>query len=349
MEIRTDYADGNYTIHVDYGILEASISEYIAAYSSVHFLVDQNVYALYKDSLLSFVQHPIILEGGEASKSFDAFKHITETLLERGIKRNHLIVVIGGGAAGDAGGFAAATVLRGVDYIQVPTTLLAHDSSIGGKTAINSGHGKNLIGAFHRPKAVIYDLSFLETLPHHELLSGFGEVFKHALLKDEETVRTLMDATRTKISLDMMKPFIISGIETKMHYVTTDEKESGIRKFLNLGHTLGHAIEYKYRMPHGMAVMLGLYFMMYASNEKAARNIFDLDSFRQYFELHGYPLEHLKAIDEVEMMTLMGKDKKNQSSDATGFVLMNDFGQCYFTEIDSNQLKKYISQLKESL
>ncbi|MCG1009094.1 3-dehydroquinate synthase [Salinicoccus sp. ID82-1] len=349
MEIRTGYADYNYTIHVDYGILKDCIFRYTASYNSVHFLVDQNVHALYKDGLLSFVQNPIILEGGEASKSFDAFKHITETLLERGIQRNHLVVVIGGGAAGDAGGFAAATVLRGVDYIQVPTTLLAHDSSIGGKTAINSTHGKNLIGVFHRPKAVIYDLTFLETLPQHELLSGFGEVFKHALLKDEKTVKRLMDATSNGVSLDMMKPFIISGIETKMHYVTSDEKESGIRKYLNLGHTLGHAIEYKYKMPHGMAVVLGLYFMMFASNEEADRNIFDLDLFRQYFELHGYPLEQLGTIDEAEMMTLMGKDKKNQSTDATGFVLMHDFGQCYFTEIDSSQLKKYISQLKESL
>lgn len=349
MEIRTDYPDGNYTIHVDHGILEDRISEYISNYSSVHFIVDQNVHALYQDSLLSFVQDPIILEGGEASKSFGAFKHITETLLERGIKRNHLIIVIGGGAAGDAGGFAAATVLRGVDYIQVPTTLLAHDSSIGGKTAINSAHGKNLIGAFHRPKAVIYELSFLETLPHHELLSGFGEVFKHALLKDEKTVRTLMETTSNEISLDMLKPFIISGIETKMHYVTNDEKESSIRKFLNLGHTLGHAIEYKYRMPHGMAIVLGLYFMMYASNAEAEHNIFDLESFRQYFESHGYSLGQLKTIDETEMMTLMGRDKKNQNSGSIGFVLMKDYGQCYFTEIDSNQLKKYITQLKESL
>ncbi|GAB3072165.1 3-dehydroquinate synthase [Salinicoccus sesuvii] len=349
MEIRTNYMDGNYAIYVDYGILEDQISQYTSQYTSVHFIVDQNVYTLYQDSTLSFVQNPIILEGGEASKSFDAFKRITETLLERGIKRNDLLIVIGGGAVGDAGGFAAATVLRGVDYIQVPTTLLAHDSSIGGKTAINSTFGKNLIGAFHRPKAVIYDLSFLETLPPHELLSGFGEVFKHALLKDEQTVKALMEATKNEISLDTLKPFIISGIETKMHYVTNDEKESGIRKFLNLGHTLGHAIEYKYKMPHGIAIVLGLYFMIYASNAEERQNIFDLKLFRHYFEQHGYPLDQLKTINETEMMTLMGKDKKNQSSGSIGFVLMKNFGQCYFTEIDNDLLEKYIKQLKESL
>ncbi|WP_031544840.1 3-dehydroquinate synthase [Salinicoccus luteus] len=349
MEIRTNYADDNYTIHVDHGILESHLADYSEGYDDVHFLVDQNVYELYKNSVLSFIDSPIILEGGEASKSFDAFKHITEVLLERGIQRHHLIVVVGGGAAGDAGGFAAATVLRGVDYIQVPTTLLAHDSSIGGKTAINSIHGKNLIGVFYRPKAVIYDLTFLETLPNDEILSGFGEVFKHALLNSEESVRDLMAKTRQEISLDVMKPFIISGIETKMHHVLNDEKESGIRKYLNLGHTLGHAIEYKYKMPHGIAVVLGLYFMMFLSNRVEGRELFDLDHFRQYFIHHGYPIQKLKAIDEEEMMSLMGRDKKNQSRRATGFVLMKSIGQCHFIEIENTELKKYLSYLKESL
>ena len=349
MEIRTSYAADNYTIHVDHGILESQLADYSADYDVVHFLVDRNVYQLYKNSVLSFIDSPIILEGGEASKSFDAFKHITESLLERGIQRHHLIVVVGGGAAGDAGGFAAATVLRGVDYIQVPTTLLAHDSSIGGKTAINSTHGKNLIGVFYRPKAVIYDLSLLETLPQDEVLSGFGEVFKHALLKDEETVRDLMAETRGQITLDALKSFIISGIETKMHHVLNDEKESGIRKYLNLGHTLGHAIEYRYKMPHGIAVVLGLYFTMFLSNEVEGRKIFDLDHFRQYFIHHGYPIQKLKSIDEDEMMSLMGRDKKNQSRAATGFVLMKSIGQCYFIEIENTELKKYLSYLKESL
>ncbi|HIW12157.1 MAG TPA: 3-dehydroquinate synthase [Candidatus Salinicoccus stercoripullorum] len=349
MKIMTQYKDGNYAIEVARGILEDRIGDYTDKYDQVFYLADKNVYQLHKNGKLSFIEDPILMEQGEASKYFDAFSNLLETLLAKGVQRNCLLVVIGGGAAGDAGGFAAATVLRGVDYIHVPTTLLAHDSSIGGKTAINSRHGKNLIGAFHRPKGVIYDLDFLDTLPESEILSGFGEVIKHALLKDKETVDALMDVTKDGIALDMIEPFIIKGIETKMEHVLRDENESGMRKHLNLGHTLGHAIEYTYRMPHGIAVTLGIYAALYISNELNQEDTFDLACFYEYFRGLGYPVEKLKMLEASDMISLMTKDKKNQTSGRVGYIVLEEAGRARFTQIDGKKLTKFINDLKESL
>lgn len=349
MKIMTQYKDGNYAIDVSRGILEDKLTDYTSSYNQVFYLADKNVYRLHKNGKLSFIEDPILMEQGEASKYFDAFSNLLESLLEKGIQRNCLIVIIGGGAAGDAGGFAAASILRGVDYIHVPTTLLAHDSSIGGKTAINSRHGKNLIGAFHRPKGVVYDLDFLDSLPDSEMLSGFGEVIKHAMLRDQKTVDALMEATKDGIDVNTIEPFIITGIETKMDHVIKDENESGVRKHLNLGHTLGHAIEYRYKMPHGIAVTLGIYAALHISNALNQEQTFDLKRYYGYFKGLGYPVEELKTIDAEDMISLMTKDKKNQNTDRIGYIVMDSIGEARFTEIDQKLLIKLIKNLKESL
>ncbi len=349
MKIRTQYKDGNYEIEVSRGILEEKLADYTKNYNQVFYLADKNVYTLHKNGKLSFIEDPILMEQGEASKYFDAFSCLLETLLEKGVQRNSLLIIIGGGASGDAGGFAAASLLRGIDYIHVPTTLLAHDSSIGGKTAINSRHGKNLIGAFHRPKGVIYDLDFLDSLPETEILSGFGEVIKHAFLKDQETIDALMEATKDRIDVNTVEPFIIKGIKTKMEHVIKDENESGVRKHLNLGHTLGHAIEYKYKMPHGIAVILGLFAALYISNELNQTQTFNLRRYYDYFTGLGYPVDHLKEIDADEMISLMTKDKKNNSSDSIGYIVLDSAGHARFTEFEQELLIKYINDLKERL
>lgn len=349
MRIMTDYNSENYSIEVAHGMLENSIKSYIDNYNQVYYLIDEKVFELHKELKLAFIDNPVLMDSGEASKSFDAFRNLLETLLEKGIKRNDLIVVIGGGAAGDAGGFAASCVLRGVDYIHIPTTLLAHDSSIGGKTAINSSHGKNLIGAFYRPVGVIYDLEFLNTLTESEILSGFGEVIKHAMLKDRETIDQLVAVTRDKVVLNSIEPFIISGIETKMHHVSRDESETDIRKHLNLGHTLGHAVEYKYKIPHGIAVVLGIYAALHISNRINQSETFDLQYYYRFFDNLGYPMDMLKDIEADEMLSLISRDKKNQSTETAGYIILKDFGNANFIEIEKEVLRKYIIDIKESL
>ena len=348
MDISTAYKDNNYKIHVAENILKSQLSEYTAQYDNVYYLIDEHVYGIYKNSKLSFIEAPLVVTGGESFKYASPLMHTMEELLAFGIKRNDLIVVIGGGATGDAGGFIASTILRGVDYIHVPTTLLAHDSAIGGKTAINSKHGKNLIGAFYRPKAVIYDLDFLKSLPSSEVLSGFGEVFKHAMIHSPELTEDLFQATKETIDLKTLTPFIIKGIETKMTIVIEDEHEKGSRKFLNLGHTLAHAIEYKYKIPHGQAVMLGIIASLYISNQVYQLEI-ALDYYVDYMKHHGYPVGLITDMDVDEMLELIKKDKKNHKSDYISYVLFKDENTLPVTDIKVSDLKMMLTKLKERI
>ena len=348
MDISTAYKDNNYKIHVAENILKSQLSEYTAQYDNVYYLIDEHVYGIYKNSKLSFIEAPLVVTGGESFKYASPLMHTMEELLAFGIKRNDLIVVIGGGATGDAGGFIASTILRGVDYIHVPTTLLAHDSAIGGKTAINSKHGKNLIGAFYRPKAVIYDLDFLKSLPSSEVLSGFGEVFKHAMIHSPELTEDLFQATKETIDLKTLTPFIIKGIETKMTIVIEDEHEKGSRKFLNLGRTLAHAIEYKYKIPHGQAVMLGIIASLYISNQVYQLEI-ALDYYVDYMKHHGYPVGLITDMDVDEMLELIKKDKKNHKSDYISYVLFKDENTLTVTDIKVSDLKMMLTKLKERI
>lgn len=348
-EFITTYTENNYTVHVGHNIFNETLTHYTSKYDEVFYIIDENVHNNFKDTVLTGIKDPLIAPPGEAAKTAEAFLDIVENLLERGIKRSGLVVVIGGGATGDVGGFAASVTLRGVDFLQVPTTLLAHDSAIGGKTAINARHGKNLIGAFHRPRGVIYDLDFLNTLPAAEILSGFGEVYKHALLHSEKAMKDLMRRTAEGIEVENLEDSIVEGIKTKMHYVSEDEFEAGPRKYLNLGHTLGHAIEYEYKIPHGHAIILGLYTMMFISNEKSDSEIFNLKTHQQYFSNLGYPMKLLDALDSENMLKYMRHDKKNTNDAAVGFILMNEDFKPYFTEIDTDEMEKYLRKLKESL
>lgn len=348
MDISTAYKDNNYKIHVARNILENRLESYTEHYESVYYIIDENVYDIYKETKLSFIKSPLVVTGGESFKYASPLMHTMEELLASGIKRNSLIVVIGGGAAGDAGGFIASMILRGVDYIHVPTTLLAHDSAIGGKTAINSRHGKNLIGAFYRPKAVIYDLDFLNSLPSSEVLSGFGEVFKHAMIHSPEALEELFTVTESSIDVQNLTSFIIKGIETKMKIVIEDEHESGSRKFLNLGHTLAHAVEYKYKIPHGQAVMLGIIAALYISNELNGTD-FDIDVYTAYMENHGYPVLLLKEMDIDEMINLMQKDKKNHRNDYISYVLFKDQSTLAVSDIKVSELKNILTALKERI
>lgn len=348
MDIITTYPTDNYPIYVERGVLDTHLESLTNQYESVFYIIDENVYSLYKNSKLKNIKNPITVTGGESFKYASPLMETVELLLERDIKRNSLLVVIGGGATGDAGGFIASMVLRGVDYIHVPTTLLAHDSAIGGKTAINSKHGKNLIGAFYRPKAVIYDLEFLDSLSESEKLSGFGEVFKHALLSSEADVNQLMLDTKDEIQIDTLTPYIIQGIQTKMHFVIEDEHESGSRKFLNLGHTLGHALEYNYKIPHGQAVMLGIIASLHLSN-KVHNTEYDLDAYNSYMKYHGYPVHLLKEMDIDVMLKLIEKDKKNHLSGVISYVLFNQDSQLVVTDLKIETLKEYLLELRECL
>ncbi len=234
MKLETTYKSNNYPIIIEHHALD-QLHEYIKNYQDVVLIIDQKVeneWSHITDFIASEHEaHKLIIPSGETTKTLSFYEETIESLLSKQLTRNTCLIAIGGGATGDFTGFLAATLLRGVDFIQVPTTILAHDSSVGGKVGINSKHGKNLIGAFYRPKAVIYDLNFLSTLPYSEILSGYAEVYKHALLNDIESVNHIeaqySDEQALK-SLDEIEYYLYKGVQTKLNIIVEDEKESNV-------------------------------------------------------------------------------------------------------------------------
>lgn len=204
------------------------------------------------------------LPQGETSKSANEYLNLLEKLAKLKFDRSDLMIALGGGMVGDITGFTAASYLRGIDFIQIPTSLLAQvDSSVGGKTAINIERGKNLVGAFYNPKLVLISTSFLETLPNNQFRSGLGEIVKYSLLGNKK-IRSILENNSKEIQKRnpiVMENLVSESIKTKAKIVTKDEKENGIRAILNLGHTFGHAIEAfkKYKgITHGQAVVYGI-------------------------------------------------------------------------------------------
>lgn len=348
MQFETNYPAGNYTIYVGEDIMPR-IDEYTGQYAYVFYIVDELVYELHQHDLLKHIDTPVKLPNGEDAKEFSVYIDTIETLIERGIKRNSLIVAIGGGALGDAAGFIAATVLRGVDYIHVPTTILAHDSAVGGKTAINSSLGKNLIGSFHRPRAVIMETRFFETLPYDEVLSGYGEVFKHALLNDEMQVNQLLERFPDRLDVRRMDDVIADGIKTKLRYVIEDEFESGRRRHLNLGHTLGHAIERVHNLRHGHAVIIGLLFMMHVSNDKFNTANFNLTTYIKHFKNIGIDLDVVGDTEFNSLRPYLLIDKKNVRDDFISFVLMESIGNPVDMDLSLDEIEQYFKSFNETL
>ena len=234
-------------------------------------VTDETVAGLYLDrmrtSLASAgIEHrDFVVPPGEASKSFAGFEGLAERILSAGIERGTVVVALGGGVVGDLAGFLAATLLRGLDFVQVPTTLLAQvDSSVGGKTAINAAGGKNLVGAFHQPRLVVADTATLDTLPRRELLAGYAETVKYGLIGDAEFFRWCEANAESLLAgdPDRRREAIVAACRAKAAIVAEDEREAGRRALLNLGHTFGHALEaaagYSDALLHGEAVAIGI-------------------------------------------------------------------------------------------
>lgn len=282
-----------------------------------------------------------VVPEGEHAKTFDVFYDCQSFCLSHQLNRKSLIIALGGGAVGDLAGFVASTFMRGIPFIQVPTTLLAHDSAVGGKVAVNHPLGKNMIGAFYQPEAVIYDLEFLTTLPIVQLRSGFSEVIKHALIADEDFYKWLVDNIQdlANISDEQFFTMIKRGIEIKASVVEEDEKEAGIRAFLNFGHTLGHAIEASMgygNFTHGESVLIGMVYALELSKKK--ENLpFDIQAFVDWVQALGYKTNIPKLCQPDQLLNLMKTDKKSVTSKAT-FVLLEKVGSPLLTEMDDEEL-----------
>lgn len=269
------------------------------------------------------------IPSGESSKSLAMLGKVLDFLLEGRIRRNTPVMVIGGGVVGDLGGFAAASALRGVPFVQVPTTLLAMvDSSVGGKTGINHAAGKNLIGAFYQPEGVVVDLDFLATLPRREWVSGLGEVIKYGAIHDPAMIDDVgrLLASNMAPDAEAWVPVVERCVQIKADIVAADEMESGVRSWLNFGHTFAHAIEAAMGFQgilHGEAVYMGMVAAAHLSNLRGASlPVEELLRFLPHFDLKWPD----RCLEFGLLLNLMGSDKKNTSTDIT-FVLLDAWGK----------------------
>jgi 3-dehydroquinate synthase len=299
-----------------------------------------------------FLVMSIEVPDGEQYKNLDWANAIYTALLTNAFDRKSALVALGGGVIGDLTGFAAATFMRGVPFVQIPTTLLAMvDSSVGGKTGVNHPMGKNMIGAFYQPRKVLMDLDVLKTLPKEEFLSGMAEVIKYGVIRDAEFFDYL-DKNREKIlCLDpnTLSHIIRRSCEIKAEVVSKDERESGLRAILNFGHTVGHAIETaeNYTMRHGEAVAIG---MVYASRLAHKTGLCDASvpgSVEKLIKSYGLPT-NLAALSRkptvTELMDTMQIDKKAESGKVK-FVLPKKIGEVVITkEWDEGVLSKILGE-----
>ena len=259
MTIHINLDEDSYDILVERGILK-NASQYLNLDRRVLVVTDSGVPEQYAKAVAEQCKEGIIytVEQGEASKSLDTFGKLLQTMLDHGFSRKDCVVAVGGGVVGDLSGFAASAYMRGIDFYNIPTTLLAQiDSSIGGKTAINLGGVKNIVGAFYQPQKVLIDPELLVTLPQRQISNGLAEAIKMSLTSDEKLFELFENASIA----DNIDEIIIRSLNIKKSVVEQDERESGLRKILNFGHTIGHGIESSAGMAslyHGECVALGM-------------------------------------------------------------------------------------------
>ncbi|MEJ2433874.1 MAG: 3-dehydroquinate synthase [Pseudolabrys sp.] len=300
-----------------------------------------------------FAPARIVVPEGEGSKSYATFETVCEAIIGARIERGDLVVAFGGGVIGDLAGFAAACVRRGLDFVQVPTTLLAQvDSSVGGKTGINSRHGKNLVGAFHQPAMVIADTALLDTLPAREFRAGYAEVAKYGLIGDAAFFSWLEADWQEMFAGGPAREHAIAVCcRAKAGVVARDERESGERALLNLGHTFGHALEagagYSGRLLHGEAVALGMALAFEFSARKGLIGEAEAARAAAHLAAVGLPT-HLKDVPGGvpgvdELMDLIAQDKKVKRGKLT-FILVRGIGRAFVAnDIDAAEVRAFLS------
>ncbi len=356
--VRVELGPRSYDIKIGPQLIDAA-GEMIAPCLSgnrVAIITDETVAGLYLERLVASLDAAGIesvelrLAPGEATKSWDTVCHATDWLLTERIGRDDLVIALGGGVIGDVAGFVAALVRRGIPCVQIPTTLLAQvDSAVGGKTGINTPHGKNLIGAFHQPTRVLSDVSLLTSLSRRELLTGYAEVAKYGLLGSEEFFAWLERHGGDVIagSASHCVDVVAWSCELKAGLVTKDEKEMGDRALLNLGHTFGHALEaatgYSDRLLHGEGVSIGCRLAFDLSVRLGICPPEDRDRVRRHFRKMGMKTS-LSDIpgdlpDADALIDLMGQDKKIRQG-ANRFVLVRGIGQAFVESgVDADQIR----------
>ncbi len=350
--VTVDLGDRSYPILIGSGILSA-VGERLPK-GDVYILTNPVVDRLYGDTVRESIQrnggtpHSIVVPEGETSKDFRHLIKVYDALADNGAQRKTPLVALGGGVVGDLGGFSAATFMRGIPFVQVPTTLLSQvDSSVGGKTAVNHPRGKNLIGAFYQPDFVSIDITTLDTLPHEEFLSGLAEVLKYGIVLDGELFE-LLDRRSGRI-LDKHPEDLIEivkrSVQIKADIVRQDEREAGLRSVLNFGHTLGHAVERLVgygSIRHGEAVAKGMAFAAGLSAKMGLVSREERDRIVGLLGAYGFDLS-IPPFGPDEYRRALVVDKKSDGT-TINFVLIEGIGRFILKKISVLDILDFIEQ-----
>lgn len=306
-------------------------------------LTDENVFKLYRKRFPRALTY--VLKPGERSKELKVIREIYEFLLQKEFDRNSLILGIGGGVVCDIAGFVAATYMRGVELGLVPTTLLAQvDASIGGKNGVNLEGFKNIVGTFYQPSFVLTDFSVLQTLSSSEVREGLAEIIKHALIADAKLFE-LLEGRREEI-LKLEGPVFSSvmerAIKVKVHVVEKDEKEKGLRRILNFGHTFGHAFEKVYGLPHGEAVASGMFIAVELSCRKGFISERTKSRIEAVLESYGFYKIRVNRIEEL--IQAFRRDKKREGV-FINFALLEEVGKAKVEKVNLKELEEFLHDL----
>ena len=292
-------------------------------------VADELVYRGFEPSIFSF-------DAGEESKNLKTYADLLSFLAEEGFTRTDTVLALGGGVVGDLAGFAAATYMRGIHFVNMPTSLLAAiDSSVGGKTAVDLPQGKNLVGAFYQPELVVFDTDFMKSLPYDEIRNGLGEGVKYAVLEGGE----IFDILSSGVTSENLEDFIALSVDAKRRIVEADEKEGGLRKLLNLGHTVAHAVETltEFVVPHGVAVAYGVRVMARLACDRG-----ELPE-EEFFKIEELLLENDLALELnpiEELIPFFSADKKKAGKTLT-LVTIAGIGDCRLTDVDIEDVPHY--------
>ncbi len=278
---------------------------------------------------------------GEKNKTLDQAEKLLDQLSKLGFHRDDCVIALGGGVTGDLAGFVASVYMRGIPYIQIPTTLLAMvDSSVGGKTGVDSLWGKNLIGTFYQPKKVYIDTKFLKTLPRKQVANGIDEIIKYGVIKAPPILRILFKEHKKIMSLDskILKKIIMKCIKIKADIISKDEKEKDLRKILNYGHTVGHAIEKitKFKVQHGESVSLGMAIINTIAADKKILAIKNQLYIKNILKLYNLPTKFAQSIDPNRLINIMKQDKKTRKGKIC-FVVPQKLGKVFISDKITNR------------
>ncbi len=355
--------DYSYRIYVGSNVFDELFSLFIShnKFSKIGVVTDSNLQNIYLARGHFLSKFPVFsFPAGEKSKNIATVVELAKELIESGFDRKSLLVAFGGGVVGDVAGFLASIYMRGIQFVQVPTSLLAMvDSSIGGKTGVDTEAGKNLIGTFYQPELVVIDTSYLKTLPPLETKNGIAEILKHGIIFDRNYFSvieksSICDFDPEKIDSIFTQRIIARSCEIKGFVVSKDEKESGLRQILNFGHTVGHGLEKlsNYDLPHGICVAIGMLVEAKISKNAGILSEFDFKRIKNVLEKFSYLdyINEIKNLDFERFFSIITADKKNVKG-GVRVVLIDKIGKVYSKnglfsfEISKEEIKKALYEI----